>query len=129
MPSAIDWKPVTWPSTRQGVISTLLTILPGQEAGGVSAVWPRTVTVSGAESAEPGSHHGDQGDEQAGPGDEGQGGAAAVGGRNRALSTWQHPVGGPVAAPILPSRAPRCGLDGARCTIWVSRGAFAVVVA
>src|SRR4029077_3041885 len=54
MPSAIDWKPVTWPSTRQGVTSTLLTILPGQEAGGVSAVWPRTVTVSGAESAAPG---------------------------------------------------------------------------
>ena len=55
MPSAIDWKPVTWPSTRQGVTSTLLTILPGQEAGGVSAVWPRTVTVSGAEFAAPGS--------------------------------------------------------------------------
>src|ERR1700761_402935 len=54
MPSAIDWKLVTWPSTRQGVTSTLLTILPGQEAGGVSAVWPRTVTVSGAELAAPG---------------------------------------------------------------------------
>ena len=50
-PSAIAWKPVTWPSTRQGVISTLLTILPGQEAGGVSAVWPRVTTFSGAESA------------------------------------------------------------------------------
>ena len=54
MPSAIDWKPVTWPSTRQGVTSTLLTILPGQEGGGVSAVWPRTTTRSGAESARPG---------------------------------------------------------------------------
>src|SRR6185312_481769 len=46
---------VTWPSTRQGVTSTLLTILPGQEAGGVSAVCPRTVTVNGAELAAPGS--------------------------------------------------------------------------
>ena len=36
--AAIAWKPVTCPSTRQGVTSTLLTILPGQEAGGVSAV-------------------------------------------------------------------------------------------
>src|ERR1700760_511796 len=54
MPSAIDWKPLTWPSTRHGVTWTLLTILPGQEAGGVSAVCPRTVTVSGAELAAPG---------------------------------------------------------------------------
>src|SRR3954454_3836319 len=53
-PSAIDWNPVTWPSTRQGVSSTLLTILAGQEAGGVSEVWPRTTTRSGAESASPG---------------------------------------------------------------------------
>ena len=45
-PSAIDWKPLTWPSTRQGVISVPLTTLPGQEGDGVSAVWPRTVTVS-----------------------------------------------------------------------------------
>src|SRR5882757_2530396 len=55
MPPAIAWKPVTWPSTRQGVISTLLTILPGHEAGGVSAVCPRTRTRSGAESAAPGA--------------------------------------------------------------------------
>src|SRR3954452_25259905 len=54
-PSAIDWNPVTWPSTRQGVISTLLTILPGHEAGGVSEVWPRTTTRSGAESASRGA--------------------------------------------------------------------------
>ena len=81
MPSAIDWKPVTWPSTRQGVTSTLLTILPGQEAGGVSAVWPRTVTVSGAELAAPGLSTAKSAARQAGEG-EGQGGAAAaVGGR------------------------------------------------
>src|ERR1700710_1743726 len=54
MPSAMDWKPVTWPSTRHDLISMLLTLSAGQEAGGVSAVWPRTVTVSGAELAAPG---------------------------------------------------------------------------
>ena len=32
----------------------LPSFMPGHEAGGVSAVWPRTVTVSGAELAAPG---------------------------------------------------------------------------
>src|ERR1700709_1708601 len=54
-PPATAWKPLTWPSTRQGVISTLLTIFPGQEAGGVSEVWPSTTTRNGAESALPGA--------------------------------------------------------------------------
>src|SRR5436853_2229090 len=51
MPSAIAWNPVTCPSTRQGVSSCPLTISPGQDAGGVSGVWPRVTTRSGAESA------------------------------------------------------------------------------
>src|ERR1044072_4803323 len=53
-PPAITWKPLTWPSTRQGMTSTPATILPGQEGGGGVAVWPRTTTRGGAESASPG---------------------------------------------------------------------------
>src|ERR1700749_2841833 len=51
----MDWKPVTWPSPRQGGVSTLLTIFPGQEAGGGSEGWPRTTTRNGAESASRGA--------------------------------------------------------------------------
>ena len=45
---------MTWPSTRQGMTSTLLTILPGHEARRGRVRLPRVTTRSGAESAAPG---------------------------------------------------------------------------
>ena len=108
---------MTWPSTRQGVTSTLLTILPGQEAGGVSAVWPRVTTLSGAESASPG-----RGDvERRGSRQTASGEAAARRGRAAVLlGEWHHSMATPRSAGQL-----RAILPTARRQMRTRRGALA----
>ena len=56
---------MTWPSTRQGMISTLLTILPGQEGGGVGVGLAEDDDPERRRVGRAGPGHGDQGEQQA----------------------------------------------------------------
>src|SRR3954451_175920 len=91
--------------------STLLTILPGQDGGGVDAVLPRTTTCNGAESAAPGQAAATRtASRQASPSaTAARDPPARLSAAPCTISSCKPRPFARVAAPILPSGSGKCG--------------------